>query len=163
MLAEDKDAARAWADTVSGMFVPDVVTLAEAEKKRPEFEKYPVVCLFNAARPPEWLWSQLKDYVSKGHGLFVVLGGNKGGPDPAKGYGQLADDLLPGTLEGIGSLKDKEQFWSEFQGDGRELQGHPILRNSWPISAPERSLISSMTIAGRGRVASGRSILTAMC
>ena len=82
VLADDTDAARDWAEVVSDAFRPTVRSAKELSPDRLDLDDYAAVCLFNVARPPGWLWARLKDHVADGHGLAVVLGGQKGGRTP---------------------------------------------------------------------------------
>jgi len=126
VLADDRKAADNWADLLADTFRPRVHLPADANTLR--LDDYAVVCLFNVAKPDATLWGRLKEYVSQGHGLIVVLGGDKGGPDPAAYGGDQAAQVLPARLEKLQQVTDdKERFWAEFQGDGQQLARHPLL------------------------------------
>src|SRR5262249_7792967 len=61
-------------------------------------------------------------------GLVVVLGGDKGGPDPAAYADRAADEVLPARPEQAKKVSDEtERFWAELVGDGQALGGHPFL------------------------------------
>ncbi len=126
VLTDDREAADNWADLLADTFRPRVHLLAEASTL--PLENYAVVCLFNVARPDAALWDRLWKYVSGGHGLMVVLGGDKGGPDPAAYSSPQALQVLPARPEKVLKITDdKERFWAEFQGDSQRLSRHSLL------------------------------------
>jgi hypothetical protein len=127
VLSDVPDAASVWAGLLGGLFDPEVKPTSEAS--RLELDHYAVVCLFHVARPDAALWARLKDYVAFGHGLAILLGGEKGGPVPAA-YNDVpsAAALLPARLDKVQDIADsREGFWAELQGSGKAQARHPIL------------------------------------
>jgi hypothetical protein len=128
ILADDREAAQDWADVVSDTFRPTVKTLKEVSPEQLELDDYAAVCLFNVAEPKDWLWDHLKTYVTEGHGLAVILGGQKGGPIPAAyNDDKSAQALLPVRLDGVRWADEAERYWAEFQGEDERLGRHPLL------------------------------------
>jgi hypothetical protein len=126
VLADDLPAAERWKAVIAYSGRADVKAVSEAHTVK--FDDYAVACLFNVARPDAALWSRLKDYVAGGGGLLLVLGGEKGGPDPAAYGGKDADQLLPARPGKVRSVTDeKERFWAELLGDGQQLARHSLL------------------------------------
>ncbi len=129
VLADDKDAARDWAKMLSDSFRPTVKSPKELSPDHLDLDDYAAVCLFNVARPEGWLWAGLKDHVlAAGHGLAVVLGGQKGGPNlAAYNDDKSAAEVMPVRLDEVRWLAGPERYWSEFQDEGRRLERHPLL------------------------------------
>jgi hypothetical protein len=128
VIADDTGAARDWAELVSDDFRPAVKAPNDLAPDRLDLDDYAAVCLFNVARPPDWLWARLKDYVAEGHGLAVVLGGQKGGPDAAAyNDDKSAAAVLPVRLDGVRTADGAERHWSEFQDEGNRLERHSLL------------------------------------
>jgi hypothetical protein len=130
VIADDTDAGRDWGEVLSAGngFRPTVKSPADLTPDHADLDDYAAVCLFNVARPPDWLWARLKNYVADGHGLAVILGGPKGGPDPAAyNDDKQAAEVMPVRLEGVRSAAGAERSWSEFQDDGQRLGRHPML------------------------------------
>ncbi|HEX5270427.1 MAG TPA: BatA and WFA domain-containing protein, partial [Gemmataceae bacterium] len=128
VIADDKEAAQDWADVVSDEFRPVVKSPKELSPERLDLDDNAAVCLFNVARPEGWLWARLKEYVADGHGLAVILGGQKGGPEPAAyNDDKSAGEVMPVKLEAVRSAAGPERYWSEFQDEGQRLGRHPML------------------------------------
>jgi hypothetical protein len=128
VIADDTEAARDWSDAVADDFRATVKPAKELTPERLDFDDYPAICLFNVAHPQGWLWAKLKDYVNDGHGLAVILGGQKGGTDPAAyNDDKTAGEVMPVRLDAVRSAAGEERYWSEFQDDGQRLGRHPLL------------------------------------
>jgi hypothetical protein len=138
VLVDDRNAAAEWKRRLTDCdFRPEVWAVADANAVK--LNKYAIVWLVNATRPDPTLWGRLKDYVAKGHGLAVVLGGPKGEPKPAAYNDEAAADLLPARLETVQQVADdKQRLWTEFEGAGDELRRHPILARfrKWKGQSP---------------------------
>jgi hypothetical protein len=128
VIADDKDAARDWADVLGDDFRPVVKSPKEIGPDNADLDDYAAICLYNVARPEGGLWARLKDYVAAGHGLAVILGGQKGGPDPAAyNDDKSAAEVMPVRLEQVRLAAGPERYWSEFQDEGQRLERHPML------------------------------------
>jgi hypothetical protein len=128
VLADDKGAAEDWAAALIPDFRPVVKSPKDVSPDGANLDDYPAICLYNVARPDSGLWARLKGYVAEGHGLAIILGGQKGGPDPASyNDDKSAAEVMPVRLEKEGRLSGPERFWSEFQDDGQRLERHPML------------------------------------
>jgi hypothetical protein len=131
VITDDRAAAADWAAMLSAFgFRPDV-RLAQEAKGDLRFEDYAAICLFNVARPDAALWASLQQYVKDGHGLAIILGGEKIAPIPAAyNDDRAAIELLPARLERVQAVTaENDRYWAEFQGDGQLLARHPLLAN----------------------------------
>jgi Aerotolerance regulator N-terminal len=128
VIADDTEAARDWAEVVAGRFRATVKSTKELKPDQLDLDNYAAVCLFNVAKPEGWLWTRLKDHVAEGHGLAVILGGQKGGPNlAAYNDDKSAVEVMPVRLSEVRWVAGEERFWSEFQDDGHRLERHPLL------------------------------------
>jgi hypothetical protein len=138
VLVDEKSTAAEWKRRLTDCdFRPEVCAVADADTVK--LNTYAIVWLVNATRPDPALWGRLKDYVAKGHGLAVVLGGPRGEPKPTAYNDKAAADLLPARLEKVQQIADdKQRLWAEFEGAGDELRRHPILARfrKWKGQSP---------------------------